>query len=304
MTGYLHPGYAASLAGLGKPRLLPASGGWILEREIPGSSGRDAMGCYPLFACQCWDRLEEDLRDLEGLVSLALVADPFGDYDEPLLRRCFDRVVPFKRHFVVDLGRPLAEIGSKHHRYYQRRASAGVEVEECPCPAEHLDEWTGLYGHLVRRHGLTGIQAFSRAAFAAQLSTPGLVMLRAVHLGETVGIHLWYLQGEVAYSHLQASSDLGYRLMASYALYGAALRLLAPWVRWLDLGAGAGIAEPSRGLEQFKAGWATGTRTAWFCGRVLDPERYATLSAGAGREPADYFPAYRAGEMEARSPAA
>jgi hypothetical protein len=303
VTGYLHPEYVVSLAGLGTPRLLPASGGWILEREIPGTSGRDAMGCYPLFACRRWDRLEEDLHGLEGgLVSLALVADPFGEHGEPLLRRCFDRVVPFKRHFVVDLGRPLAEIGSKHHRYYQRKASAAVEVEECPCPAGHLDEWTGLYGHLVRRHGLTGIQAFSRSIFAAQLSIPGLVMLRAVHGGETVGIHLWYLQGEVAYSHLQASSDLGYRLMASYALYGAALRLLSPRVRWLDLGAGAGVAVPSRGLERFKAGWATETRTAWFCGRVLDPERYAELSAG--REPAGYFPAYRAGEMEARSPAA
>ena len=45
--------------------------------------------------------------------------------------------------------------------------------------------------------------------------------------------------------------------------------------------------------RRFKRGWATGTRTAHFCGRVLDPERYAQL---AGAAATSYFPAYRAGE--------
>lgn len=300
MTGYLHSRYAQSLAGLGTPRLLPRSEGWIVERAIPGTEERDAMGCYPLFACRRWDRLEEDLRELEGrLVSLALVTDPFGEHDEPLLRRCFDQVVPFKRHFVVDLHRD--RIGSKHHRYYARKATEAVRVEECPSPIDLLDEWTGLYAGLVRRHGIRGVQAFSRDAFAAQLTTPGLVMLRAVRQGVTVGAHLWYLQGEVAYSHLQASSELGYRLMTSYALYAEALRLLASRARWLDLGAGAGVAErPDDGLARFKSGWATGTRVAYFCGRILDPGRYAAISGG--REPAAdrYFPLYRAGELAPR----
>ncbi len=78
-TGYRHPLYAASLAEHGTPRRLPASDGWILERDIPGFTGRDAMGCYPLFCCGRWDRLADDLRELgDGLVSLTLVTDPFG----------------------------------------------------------------------------------------------------------------------------------------------------------------------------------------------------------------------------------
>src|SRR3990172_4731763 len=76
VTGYLHPGHAASLAEFGTPRPLPHSGGWLLERTIPGSESRDAMGCYPLFACRDWSRLPMDLEDLaRDLVSVSLVTD-------------------------------------------------------------------------------------------------------------------------------------------------------------------------------------------------------------------------------------
>ena len=68
------------------------------------------MGCYPIFTCQDWSKLAPDLQDLgDALVSLALVTDPFGEYDEPYLRRNFDIVFPFKEHYVVDLQRPITE---------------------------------------------------------------------------------------------------------------------------------------------------------------------------------------------------
>ena len=34
-----------------------------------------------------------------------------------------------------------------------------------------------------------------------------------------MGAQLWYVHGDVAYNHLQAASDPGYELGASYALY-------------------------------------------------------------------------------------
>ena len=37
VTGYMHPGYAESLAEFGTPRELQHSGGWLQERMIPGS---------------------------------------------------------------------------------------------------------------------------------------------------------------------------------------------------------------------------------------------------------------------------
>ena len=305
-TGYLHPLYAASLSEFGVPRLLPQSGGWVLERTTPaqandrGAHARDAMGCYPLFACADWTRLHLDLEDLgRDLVSLAVVADPFGAYTLAELQRAFpDRCVPFKEHFVVDFARAAAATVSKHHRYYARRALAQVEVAHYTDAFEFLDDWTALYATLVERHKLTGIKAFSRAAFAQQLSVPGCVVLRARAAGQTVGAHLWYVQGEVAYSHLAATNARGYELMAAYALYWFALEHFRGRVRWLDLGAGAGAgATDAGGLTRFKRGWATDTRPVYFCGRVFDHERYQALTAARGASQSNYFPAYRAGEF-------
>ncbi len=252
------------------------------------------MGPYPLFACRDWSRLREDLDGIENLVSLTLVTDPFGGYDERLLRQCLDVIRPFKEHFIADLTFPMDAIISKHHRYYARKALENVIVEECEEPESSLDEWTELYAELANRHGLSGMKAFSRDAFARQLEVPGIVMLRAASGGETVGMHLWYVSGEVAYSHLAASSGRGYELSAPYALHRFAVERFAGRVRWLDLGAGAGTGREAGGLDRFKKGWSTGTRTAYLCGRVFDRELYDRLSRECG---AGYFPAYRAGEL-------
>jgi hypothetical protein len=172
----------------------------------------------------------------------------------------------------LDISRPRLILPvHPHHRYYARRALRDVEVQRCDEPARFLDEWTGLYENLVARHGLRGTQAFSRASFDRQLRVPGIVMLRAVHEGRAVAAHLWYRQGEVAHSHLAASSPRGYALMAAYALCWVALSAFADEVRWLNFGAGAGLGGDGRdGLTRFKRGWTTLTRTAFFCGRIFD----------------------------------
>jgi hypothetical protein len=46
------------------------------------------------------------------------------------------------------------------------------------------------------------MRSFSRLTFEKQLSTPGMVMLRAVHDRATVGMQLLYRQNEVAHAHL------------------------------------------------------------------------------------------------------
>ncbi|MFN2432186.1 MAG: hypothetical protein ABR599_05105, partial [Gemmatimonadota bacterium] len=99
--GYLHEAYVEALREFGTPRRLPASGGWILEREIPGTRHRDAIGCYPLFTCLNWQRLREDLEQLQGeLVSLTIVADPLAAPDRSELVRAFpDLARPFKEHY-------------------------------------------------------------------------------------------------------------------------------------------------------------------------------------------------------------
>lgn len=296
MLGYAHPGYAQSLAEFGTPRQLPASGGWILERPVCDSPYRDAMGCYPLLVCQHWPALHADLQELEGqLVSLSAVPDPFGEYDEALLRHCFgDVVVPFKEHFVTDMHRPLADSVSRHHRKYARKALQQVHAEVVQDPPGFLDEWMDLHRTLVARHNATGMRAYSRQAFAQQLKLPGIVVVRATHDETTVGAQLWFQHEDVAYGHVLAFSPLGYEVGAPYALYWFALEHFLGKVRWCSTGGVSGTdMQGSGGLSQFKRGWATTTRTAYFCGRIFDRATYEELVRVKGRAPANFFPAYR-----------
>src|SRR5918998_5873384 len=131
VTGYAHPAYAESLAEFGTPRELPRCGGWILQRQVPDFPYRDGMGCYPLFACEDWSQLRSDLESLSPeLVTLSLVADPFGEHDLAYLRRCFDILSPFKRHFIVNLNYDANTFVSSHHRRYARKALREVRVEK------------------------------------------------------------------------------------------------------------------------------------------------------------------------------
>ena len=184
MFGYLHPDYAQSLVEFGTPRLLSRCYGWILERQIPEFPCHDAMGCYPLFTCQDWSLLYTDLESIgNDLISLALVTDPFGDYDSAYLQHCFkDVVVPFKEHYIVDLQRPLNEMGGKRRRKHARQALKKIRVEACQQPAQFGETWSSLYANLIERHQIIGIRAFSKAGFARQLSIPGTVVLQAIIL--------------------------------------------------------------------------------------------------------------------------
>jgi hypothetical protein len=297
-TGYAHAAYAASLGEFGTPRYLPRCDGWILEREIPGTPYRDAIGPYPLFSCRDWSRLDEDLRDIgTDLVSLMLVPAPFDDYDLPLLQRCFSRVLPYKQHYVTDLTQPLEKVVKKSHRETVVRAMKKVEVSHCTEPESRLAQWVEFFGTLTERHHITGMRAFSADAFARQLAVPGMVMFEARTAHESVGLDLWYRQGDVVYGHLVAFSELGYKLRASYATKWYMLNHFGGTVRWVDLGGGAGTnSQGTDGLSIFKQGWSTGTVPVSLCCHVFDQAVYDELTAARGAQVTGYFPAYRAGE--------
>ena len=303
MNGYLHPLYANSLSQFGKPIELTDCGGWLLERKIQGSNFSDAMGCYPLFCCLNWSRLASDLDKLAGrFVTVSLVVDTFAPVTESDLAHCFQVVKPFKEHLVIDVNEQTEQHVTKHHRYYARQALKQIQIELVENPSVYLDEWVQLYDILVERHRLRGVKAFSASSFAAQLQVPGIVMFRATHNGVVVGMHLWFIQSGVAYSHLAAYSENGYSLGAAYALYWFAIHSFkehySEQVQWIDIGSGAGIGAGARdGLTQFKRGWAKITKIKYFCGRICQPETYELMAretVGAGES---YFPAYRSGEL-------
>jgi hypothetical protein len=251
-----------------------------------------------LFSCQDWSQLSADVDELAGeLLTLSLVADPFGAPDATELARSFDTVLPFKQHYVTELDRPVEAIASAHHRKYARRALRNLLIEQCPTPLHYLDEWVELYAGLSAAHRLSGLRAFSRRAFQQQLAMNGLVMFRASRDGHTAGIHLWLQRGDVAYGHLGATNDAGYALAAAYGLYWRAIEWFCGSVQWLHLGGSAGVRGPvADGLAAFKSGWATDTRTAYWCGRCFDRVQYDELVRARNLDAGGFFPAYRAGE--------
>jgi hypothetical protein len=185
-----------------------------------------------------------------------------------------------------------------HHRRNARKAFSKLAVEKCN-PAAILDDWIDLYRTLVERHHITGLAAFSRESFAKQLAVPGIVAFRAVSDDTTVGMLLWYEQGNRAYYHLGAYNASGYELGASFALFDYSIKYFAQReFEWLSLGSGAGLGKSeASGLSRFKQGWSTGTRTAYFCGRVFDQEKYPEIVTALNMPTTKYFPAYRAGEF-------
>jgi hypothetical protein len=300
VTGYLHPVYADSLSHLGIPRILPKSGGTIFERKIPKSDRIDAMGSYPVFCCRDWTGLDSDLDEMRRseLVSLVLVTDPFATISERRLQSIFDRVIPFKQHFVANTSRPIEEFISRHRRRLARRALARLSVEVSERPATLVQDWLDLHSSLASRRRMTGIGQLTASAVEKLLSVPGVVVLRAALEGKTVGMHIEMVHGDFVYGHYAAYNDLGYETGAACALHVFEIQHFADKERWIDWGGvSGGVPDRSDGLTEFKKAFSNESRPTYLCCAILDPVEYAHLSKRASSQPSPYFPAYRAGEF-------
>lgn len=297
--GYLHPDYAMSLAEFGEPIELPSSGGWLLKRPIPGTTAFDAMGCYPYLTCQNWAALSEDLKTLDkDIVSVAAAVDPCGQYDPTLLKELFpDRCIHFKDHFLADLRLSSDKIVSKRHRSRARKALRQVSVAVYEQPIELIDQWMSLFDFATKKFNLKGIRAFSKNAFAKQFALPGCTMSVARHHGEIVSAHIQFSHGDTVYAHLAAKSPIANELGADFALYYAEIEHFRDKARWIDWGGGAGLSGVQTSLDLFKRGWSTETRSAFFGGRILDPQRYYEIARLKGIQSEGYFPTYRTGEF-------
>jgi hypothetical protein len=290
---YASEAYVRVFDDVAQPLWVPAWSAYILTREIPGAGGaRDALGVYPLQPFGPDADLAAGLAFLtdRGLVSIGLVPDPATAPPIEALTAAFGLCIPFKTHQLVDFARPVEF--SKHHRAEVRRALKRVSVETVSL-ADRLDDWTGLYGHLAERHEIGGLSAFSRDAFARMAEVEGLTAIAAVADGEIISMHLWVADpaSGAGYSLLAATSPAGYRASAAYAVEDASIRHLSHLTS-LNLGGGAGVAAGDDGLTFFKRGFANAEVQAWFCGAILDADRYEALSGGA-TSPATPFPAYR-----------
>ena len=296
-TGYLSPLYAASLAEFGYPVELPRSRAWVLKRPVGVADLDDAIGIYPRLTCEDWTGLLADIETLsQSIVCLSFVTDVFTPLSLSSLTDTCDTAFEYKTHHLVDFESFREETVSRGARYRARRGLKAVRVDLCDKPLDYLDDWVALYEQLIARHSITGIQRFSRLSFERQFLVPGLLMFRATHAGQTVGIYLVYIAGDVAYYHLAAYNETGYSSFASYALQWTVLEYLKTRVRWLDLGAAPGMKDTtSDGLSRFKRAWANAERRAIFCGKICDREAYTMLCKTTNTTHESFFPAYRSG---------
>lgn len=260
----------------------------VLLRPIPGSDAIDALGVYPLCPLKANADLSKDFAELKsrGAVSLVLVNDPFVHPPLELLQQQFDRVTPFKEHFLCDLSKPHEF--TKHHRYEVRYSRKQCEVRVISLK-DALDDWYALYETLITKHGMKGIQAFPKRYFA-DICALEPITVGAYMDGALASAHIWFRNGDVAYSHLAASSETGYKSRAAYAVYDESItHLKGLGVKIIDLGGGAGN-EASKGLTFLKQGFSNSSVMAHLCAKVLDEKHYAELSKG---KETNFFPAYR-----------
>lgn len=271
---------------------LPNANTHALLRTIPGTDLQDACGCYPLFVFDDVDGLGKDFDSLSarGVVSFVGVTDCLTQPDEASLGAHFDLARPFKTHNVYDARQPNADY-SKHHRDRVRRAHRKCETRVVPL-AEYLDQWCVCYDTLIKRKNITGVQAFPREYFARIAQMESAVTIAAFAEGQFVSGHIWFRHQDKVYAHLAASTELGYKLLSSFAIYDHAIQMFCQ-DHIIDLGAGAGTeATETDGLSLFKKGFANTERKNYLCGKILDQEKYADLS-GLRQEGPDFFPAYR-----------
>ncbi len=295
--GYASKQYAESFTQHGAVQHLPASDSWVIQRHIEDSPYKDAIGCYPLFSCANWDMLEEDINSFaEDIIAFSLVTDPFSQFDAHQLQALFPDVCkPFKSHFILDLDLDLRKVVRSNHLRNAKKARKTLHITYVDEPATCLQNWITLYDHLIERHEIEGIARFSHYAFAKQFDTPGLHVYQASLGGEIVGMVLFYQMGETVYYHLGAYSPTGYAHRASFGIFWQAIvDFKSRHARWLNLGSGAGLSESEEnGLVRFKKGWASDTRTAWFCGKILNQPIYTQLTSQAAQHQSTFFPAYR-----------
>ncbi|WP_411287928.1 GNAT family N-acetyltransferase [Phenylobacterium sp.] len=297
---YASEAYAASLAHSGASVSVPEWRGHVLSRATPCGTRRDAMGPYPITVLPPDADLAGGRQRLgaAGFVSVVLVLEERLRPPLEALTDGFDFVRPFKSHSVYDrrLG-PIAYSGQ--HRTKLKRALGRVERAELRL-ADHLPAWEALYGHLIDRHGLTGLHAFPPGHHQTLARLPGVRAFGAFMGGRLVSAHVFVAHQGHAISHLTASDPEGYASGAAYAVNDLAIAALSD-CETINFGGGAGLGDdPGDGLVQFKRGFANTVSPSYLCGAILDEAAYRTLS---GDTDSGFFPAYRAPGGSASTPA-
>ncbi|MGE0753991.1 MAG: hypothetical protein AB7L92_02395 [Alphaproteobacteria bacterium] len=294
MHPYATRAYADSLAHWGKTLAVPEWGCHVIVRDIDGTH-KDAAGVYPITPLLPDTDIQGGVERLkgEGLVSVVLVLDDFHRPPLEVLSQAFDRVVPFKPHYLY---RPsLGGVNyDSHHKRALKKAHKQVRSGIVDLKKDAAS-WCALYDELIRKLDLTGLHAFGMAHHAALADIPGFVAMGSWVGDELVSCHVWVEHDGFCHSHLVASNPVGYDTRAGYATNAASMEYFQN-ATVLNFGGGAGNSvDADDGLARFKRGFSNDMAQSYICGAVLDKNAYSRLVAARKFTlPVKFFPAYRA----------
>ena len=283
------PEYAAALAYLGEPAVLPGLPWPVILRPIPNSDRVDALGPWPYASPLSPAQVPGALAALRaaGVVTLTAFLRPDQPLDADGLRAAGLGVLVLKPHFVYDVNEPLPA-PSKKTRFNLSAARRRWQVE----PLDLAAEWptlAALHDELAQRRNLSRIARHDARHFERLAAVPGAgglcvreggaLVAALVVLGDAASVHFHALLG----------TELAYRERAFYALYAEALRQWGPQ-RLLCLG-GVPSSPDAVGVERFKRRFATSTRPLPMLTAILDAPACVALAARQGAP--GYFPPYR-----------
>ncbi len=250
--------------------------GW--DTHVLARRSREAscttVGLYPFASLSPDADLAAGLAHLasRGTTSVSLITDPVWSPPAERLSASFDTCRPFKQSYLID-GKAGRIRVRKRHRNRINMALRSVEVRPVPL-AEYLGEWFDLYSFLVQRKTLERGRVLPQVHFEALASLEEVTAIAAVAAGTVVGMSLWIRFKQFTYFHLSASSEEGYRLFASYAMYAHALEALNE-SQTIVLGPCGGLVDsPSDGIGEFKRGFANALGQSYLCTSFLHPRTH------------------------------
>jgi len=282
---------------------IEAGGGELLAplivREIPDSDARDAISPYGYPGL-----VRASDIDHTGMGSKSDALDPAAvDWSATGLVSVFLRhalgMPPLagtaERNVVqiADPALPAKSRGSDRNRINKnRRAGYVVEIVAGPqtTPAQRAG-FLAAYEQTMRRTGAAERYFFEAGYFDRILESDAtwLALAHAPGDGGIAAASIAARSDGFLHYYLSGSADAQLRDSPMKNVVAALIGLATD--RGLPLNLGGGIARGDA-LEEFKRGFANREQTWQVSEIVCDREAYARLSAG--REPGDFFPAYRA----------
>lgn len=287
---YDAPDYVHSLSHLGTPLVLPELPCGFVERPIPGSARRDAIGPWPYVTP--WTRDEAalvvDRLRRRGNVTLSAVFRPDAPVDSDGLARVGIACRPLKPHYVREPGGrpPPPSRRTRRNLSRSRRHWAVGPVDLETAWAEVAEVHAAVSR---RRPGMSTFTDPPADHFRVLASLAGMRALGAYD-ADGLGAALLYAESDSEiHCHLLGGGARSLRFGAAYTLFEH-LESAAGAARTIYFG-GAPAGPAGEGIARFKRRFATAERPVILATVILDEVACGALAKG--RDAGGYFPPYR-----------